>query len=82
MLSITTDYASSNESFIEHIIHLTKNNSQPFNKDMWIRCFAYVLNICVQTILEIISELLQKVKHKPSVMFIYVFLFLILFLFL
>ena len=64
MLSITTDNSTSDETLIDRIVYLTENSSQPFDKDMWIRCFAHVLNICVQTILEIISELLQKVQYK------------------
>jgi hypothetical protein len=64
MLSITTDNASSNETFIDEIVRLTRDCDTPFDKDMWIRCFAHVLNICVKKILEVIDELLQKVKHR------------------
>jgi hypothetical protein len=64
MLSITTDNATSDETFIDHIVSLTKDSSQPFDKGLWVRCFAYVMNICVQTILGTVSILLQKVKQK------------------
>ena len=64
MLSITTDNASSNETFIDEIVRLTRDSDTPFDIDMWIRCFAHILNLCVKKILEVIDELLQKVKHR------------------
>ena len=64
MLSLTTDNATSNGTFIDCLVELTKDGPNPFDRDMWIRCFAHVLNICVQKILEVICILLQKVKHE------------------
>ena len=61
MLAITTDNASSNETFIDHIVHLTKNNSRPFEKERWIRCFAHVINLCVRSALECMFTLIEKV---------------------
>ncbi|KAK4006654.1 hypothetical protein OUZ56_011812 [Daphnia magna] len=42
----------------------SKNRSQPFDKDMWIRWFPHVMNICVHKMLEIISGLLQKLRDN------------------
>ena len=61
MLAITNDNASANETFIEEIIRLTKNNSKPFHKDRWIRCFAHILNFCVKSALECMAALINKV---------------------
>lgn len=43
-------------------MHLTKNNSRAFQKDLWIRCFAHVINLCVKSSLESMSTLIEKVK--------------------
>lgn len=64
MLAITTDKATSDQTFIDHIIQWTKDTSRPFNKDSWIRCFAHIINLCVKCALENMFALLQKVKKK------------------
>ncbi len=62
MLSITTYNASSNDTFINHIIiDMTKDSSRPFKKDNWIRCFAHVINPCVKSCLDVMGVLVQKV---------------------
>lgn len=62
MLAITTDKATSDQTFIDHIIQWTKDTSRPFNKDSWIRCFAHIINLCVKCALENMFALLQKLR--------------------
>ncbi|XP_057373479.1 uncharacterized protein LOC130694417 [Daphnia carinata] len=62
ILAITTDNATSNQTFMDHIIQWTKDNSHPFNKDSWIRCFAHIINLCVKCALEDMFVLLQKLR--------------------
>ncbi|KZS01068.1 Zinc finger protein [Daphnia magna] len=71
MLSITTDNANSNETFIDYIVHLTKNNSQPLDKDMWIRCFAHVLNICLRDLVSSIRASPQRIKKFKNILKLY-----------
>ncbi|KZS03598.1 Uncharacterized protein APZ42_033644 [Daphnia magna] len=62
MLAITTDNASSNGTFIDHIIYLSRNTYRPFKKEYWIRCFAHVINLCVKSALDVMRVLLQKLR--------------------
>ncbi|XP_045028216.1 uncharacterized protein LOC116922130 [Daphnia magna] len=59
ILAITTDNASSNATFIEHIIYLTRNTSRPFKREKWIRCFAHVINLTVKSALNEMTVLIQ-----------------------
>ena len=61
MLAITTDNASSNGTVIDEIINLTKNLCLPFTKVRWIRCFAHILNLCMQSALAVMSSFIDKV---------------------
>ncbi|KAI9560793.1 hypothetical protein GHT06_011745 [Daphnia sinensis] len=63
MLSITTDDATSSETFIDHIAYLSINTSRPFKKDYWFRCFIHVINLCVKCAVEVMFELLQKLRN-------------------
>ncbi|KAK4017339.1 hypothetical protein OUZ56_032286 [Daphnia magna] len=47
MLALTTDNASSNGTFIDHIIYLSRNTYRPFKKEYWIRCFAHLRDLVV-----------------------------------
>ena len=60
MLAITTDNASSNETFINHIVYFKSGASRPFTKDRWVRCFAHIINLCVKSALEPMSQLIDK----------------------
>ena len=61
MLAITADNASSNGTVIDEIINLTKNLCLPFTKVRWIRCFAHILNLCMQSSLAVMSPFIDKV---------------------
>uniref|UniRef100_A0A0P6EU04 Zinc finger protein n=1 Tax=Daphnia magna TaxID=35525 RepID=A0A0P6EU04_9CRUS len=62
MLSITTDDATSSETFVDHIAYLSIDTSRPFKKDYWFRCFIHVINLCVKCAVEVMFELLQKLR--------------------
>ncbi|GET64700.1 zinc finger BED domain-containing protein RICESLEEPER 2-like [Rhizophagus irregularis DAOM 181602=DAOM 197198] len=59
IMGITTDNAANNLTFIDA---LAKNNSF-FQKENHFRCFAHVINLCVQDILkELDDRFLSQVK--------------------
>lgn len=63
--SITTDNASSNGTFIEEFIELTKNSVSPFQEEKWIRCFAHIINLAVQSAIDPMRPMFDKVlNHK------------------
>ncbi|CAB4421281.1 unnamed protein product [Rhizophagus irregularis] len=63
IMGITTDNAANNLTFIDA---LAKDNSF-FQKENHFRCFAHVINLCVQDILkELDDRFLSKIHHSPQ----------------
>ncbi len=61
MLSITTDNASSNTTFIAELAELTKHNVAPFEIENHIHCLAHVINLAVQDSMRTLQPLVRKV---------------------
>ncbi|GES82328.1 zinc finger BED domain-containing protein RICESLEEPER 2-like [Rhizophagus clarus] len=69
IMGITTDNASNNLTFVDALAK--ENNS--FQKDNHFRCFAHVINLCVQDALKELDDklsrlrtLLNKIHHSPQ----------------
>ena len=59
IISITTDNASNNKTLIEHLATSIDNGSSstPWTpKEHWVRCFAHILNLVEQAVLETVRE--------------------------
>lgn len=61
VLAITTDNVSSNGTFIDELVRMTKQGKNPFKKENWIHCFGHVLYLSVNDALKFIEPNIKKV---------------------
>lgn len=66
LMCVTTDNASSNGTFINHLSDKLSCLDGGFKADNWIRCFAHVINLAVKESLDPMKDLIQTVQFPKT----------------